>query len=78
VLRLALAGLVAAAAAGAQPVVVGHSVKGRAIVAYERGDPSAPTTLVIGVIHGSEPAGLAVIRRLRTMPLPARTRTAST
>jgi murein peptide amidase A len=66
VLRLALAGLTAASL-----TVVGHSVKGRPIVAYERGDPSAPVTLVVGVIHGSEPAGLAVIRRLRTMPLPA-------
>jgi murein peptide amidase A len=71
VLRLALVGLTAATLAAAQPVTVGHSVRGRAIVAYERGDPSAPVTLVVGVIHGSEPAGLAVIRRLRTMPLPA-------
>ena len=50
---------------------VGHSVRARAIVAYERGDPTAPVTLVVGVIHGNEPAGLAVIRQLRTMPLPA-------
>jgi protein MpaA len=60
---------------GAQPqqntLVVGHSVRGRAIEAYERGDRSAPVTLVAGVIHGSEPAGLAVVRRLRRMPLPA-------
>ena len=66
--------LAAAGIAAAQPeskVVVGHSVRGRVIVAYERGDPSAPVTLVVGVIHGSEPTGLAVIRRLRTMPLPA-------
>jgi protein MpaA len=70
VLRLALVVFVAAAAAGAQPVVVGHSVKDRAIVAYQRGDRSAPVALVVGVIHGSESAGLAVIRRLRTMPLP--------
>ncbi len=72
-LRGLIAALVAAGVAAAQPEsgrVVGHSVKGRAIVAYERGDPSAPVTLVVGVIHGSEPAGLAVIRRLRTMPLP--------
>ncbi len=53
-------------------LTIGHSVRGRAIVAYERGDRSAPVTLVVGVIHGSEPAGLAVIRRLRTMPLPPR------
>jgi protein MpaA len=75
--RLALLGLVAAGLAAAQPqvpesgLVVGHSVRGRAIVAYERGDRAAPATLVVGVIHGSEPAGLSVIRRLRAMPLPA-------
>jgi protein MpaA len=67
-LALAVAGL--AAAQPGSKVVVSHSVKGRAIVAYERGDLSAPVTLVVGVIHGSEPAGLAVIRRLRTMALP--------
>jgi protein MpaA len=76
VLRVALLGLLVAGVAAAQPqqqntVVVGHSVRGRAIVAYERGDPAAPVTLVVGVIHGNEPAGLAVIRRLRTMALPA-------
>jgi murein peptide amidase A len=69
---LIIAALVATGvAAASQQTVVGHSVKGRAIVAYERGDPSAPATLVVGVIHGNETAGLAVIRRLRTMPLPA-------
>jgi murein peptide amidase A len=69
---LIVAGLVAVSAAGAapQPVVMGHSVRGRAIVAFERGDPSAPATLVVGVIHGSEPAGLAVISQLRYLPLP--------
>jgi protein MpaA len=71
VIRLALLGAIVAIAAPQSGLVVGHSVKGRAIVAYERGDPSAPVTLVVGVIHGSEPAGLAVIHRLRTMPLPA-------
>ena len=64
-IRLSLLGVIAVG------LVVGHSVKGRAIVAYERGDPSAPVTLVVGVIHGNETAGLAVIRRLRTMPIPA-------
>ena len=70
---LIVAGLVAvsAAAAAPQPVVIGHSVRGRPIVAFERGDPSAPATLVVGVIHGSEPAGLAVISQLRHLPLPA-------
>jgi protein MpaA len=65
-----VAGIAAAAPQSGQLVTVGHSVKGRAIVAYERGDPSAPATLVVGVIHGSEPAGLAVISQLRRLPLP--------
>ena len=71
---LIAAALAVVGIAAAQPeskIRVGQSVRSRAIVAYERGDPSAPVTLVIGVIHGTEPAGLAVIRRLRTMPLPA-------
>lgn len=67
VAALAAAGL---ASAAPQAPVIGHSVQGRAIVAYERGDRSAPPTLVVGVIHGSEPAGLAVIMQLRRMPLP--------
>lgn len=70
---LIVAALVAVSTAGAAPqarVVVGHSVRGRAIVAYERGDLSAPATLVVGVIHGTEPAGLAVISQLRRLPLP--------
>ena len=70
---LAVAALLVASVAGAAPqsqIIVGHSVRGRPIVAYERGDRSAPATLVVGVIHGTEPAGLAVISRLRRMPLP--------
>src|SRR5690242_3274321 len=31
---------------------------------------AAPAPLVVGVIHGTEPAGLAVISQLRRMPLP--------
>jgi len=74
---LIAAALAATGLAAAQPqapdrsVVVGHSVRGRAIVAYERGDPTAPAALVVGVIHGTEPAGLAVIQRLRRVSLPA-------
>jgi murein peptide amidase A len=67
VAALAAAGL---ASAAPQALVIGHSVQGRAIAAYERGDPSAPVTLVVGVIHGSEPAGLGVIAQLRRLPLP--------
>ena len=50
--------------------MIGHSVRGRPIVAFERGDPAAPATLVVGSIHGSEPAGLAVIAQLQRLPLP--------
>jgi protein MpaA len=53
-----------------ESVTIGRSVRGRPIVGHERGDPTAPVTLVVGVIHGSEPAGLTVIKQLRTMPLP--------
>jgi protein MpaA len=69
---LAVAGLAAAAPQASQRVlVIGHSVRGRAIVAYERGDASAPVTLVVGVIHGTEPAGLSVVSRLMHAPLQA-------
>jgi protein MpaA len=51
-------------------LVIGHSVRGRAIGAYERGDLSAPVTLVVGVIHGTESAGLGVVAWLRHAPLP--------
>jgi murein peptide amidase A len=69
---LIVAGLVAVSAAAAAPqsVVIGRSVQGRPLVAYERGDRWAPATLVVGVIHGSEPAGLKVIAQLRRLPLP--------
>jgi protein MpaA len=70
-LALAACGLAAAAPQTAEQEVIGHSVRGRAIVAYERGDPTSPVTLVVGVIHGTEPAGLAVISRLRHTALPA-------
>lgn len=50
--------------------LIGHSVQGRAIYAYERGDPYGPTVLVVGSIHGNEPAGIAVAKRLLRLPLP--------
>ena len=67
VAALAAAGL---ASAAPQAPVIGHSVRGRPIMTYERGDRTALATLVVGVIHGSEPAGLAVIAQLRRLPLP--------
>jgi len=42
-------------------VVLGRSVQGRPIVAFEVGDPRSPRrVLVVGCIHGNEPAGVAI------------------
>src|SRR5204862_5323172 len=52
-------------------LVTGRSVRARAITAVELGDPDAPArTLVIGVIHGDEPAGRAITRRLERLRPP--------
>jgi murein peptide amidase A len=69
VARLTLAlvlALLIAAPASAETVVVGHSSQGRTIVAKRFGDADASkTALVIGQIHGDEPAGIRVTRALR-------------
>jgi N-acetylmuramoyl-L-alanine amidase len=50
---------------------IGHSARGRPIRAVRLGPADAPTkVLVVGVIHGSEPAGQAVIRSLRAHAPP--------
>jgi protein MpaA len=47
-------------------LLIGTSVQGRPLQAYEVGDPSSTkTVLVVGCIHGDECAGLDVVRRLR-------------
>jgi beta-N-acetylhexosaminidase len=52
-------------------VTIGHSVAGRAIRAIRLGPADARTkVLVVGSIHGNEPAGRAVVHRLRTEPPP--------
>jgi len=52
-------------AAAAERTTIGHSLRGRPIVATLQGDPSAPTrVLVIGCVHGDEAAGVRVARRL--------------
>lgn len=54
-----------------QKLLLGASVRGRPIVALLLGDPDAPRPLlVVGAIHGDEPAGLAVARDLGSDPLP--------
>jgi murein peptide amidase A len=53
--------------------LLGHSVKGRPIRVSKIGPSSgAPTLLVVGCIHGNEPAGIAVARDLLSDPLPKR------
>jgi hypothetical protein len=81
----AAAAVTAAAGAGSETVVrtaegrgvglardvVGRSAEGRAIGLVRLGDPAAATTvLVVGSIHGTEPAGHAVIARLRRSAPP--------
>jgi hypothetical protein len=51
---------------------LGRSALGRRIAFYRFGDPAAATRiLVVGCIHGTECAGLAVARRLATGRAPA-------
>ncbi len=62
-----MAGPLLETASARERTVIGHSVRGRAITATLRGDPEAPgRVLVIGCIHGNEPAGMRVARRLIT------------
>lgn len=49
---------------------IGFSAQGRPIVASHRGTPGGTVILIVGVIHGNENAGLAILEALRTMPLP--------
>ena len=50
-------------------ILLGRSAEGRPIVALRVGDPdSGRRLLVVGCIHGNEPAGIAVARRLARYP----------
>ena len=52
--------------------VIGYSVDHRPIVAWRFGPANAGRrVLVIGVIHGNETAGLAIVAALRHAPVPA-------
>ena len=62
-------------AAGGRPAAVtltlGSSVGGRPITAMAIGDErAAAAVLVVGCIHGNEPAGIAVVRRLASASPP--------
>ena len=51
--------------------LLGRSVRGRAVTVLERGDPDAPIReLVVGCIHGNEPAGIGIAEQLESLPLP--------
>jgi murein peptide amidase A len=49
---------------------VGTSVEGRPITAVRRGTPGGRVVLVIGVIHGDEAAGLAIVDLLEQYDVP--------
>jgi len=52
-------------------VRIGTSVRGRAIVARRQGPADAPyALLVLGQMHGSEPAGRRVVERVRALRAP--------
>jgi murein peptide amidase A len=66
-LSLLLAGS-AASGTGARRVVLGRSLEGRPVVAYELGDRASPRrVLVVGCIHGDECEGIAILDRLRRL-----------
>jgi protein MpaA len=50
---------------------LGHSVEGRPITAIERGTKGGTKVVVIGVIHGDEDAGAAIVDRLAEVDVPA-------
>lgn len=50
--------------------IIGTSVEGRPITVFHRGTAGGVVVLVVGVIHGNEDAGLAIVDQLRTMPVP--------
>ena len=65
-LSLLLAG--SAGSGTAHRVVLGRSLEGRPVIAYQLGDPASPRkVLVVGCIHGDEGAGIAILDRLRQL-----------
>ena len=69
-LAVALAALASTAVAGVHKLVIGHSVKGRPIIALVRGPNDAPRKiLIVGCIHGNECAGLAIVSALEHAPV---------
>jgi protein MpaA len=50
--------------------LIGHSVRGRAIYTYECGDPLGEPAIVVGSIHGNEPGGISIAKRLLRSRVP--------
>jgi murein peptide amidase A len=63
-LTLILLAVVVAPAAQAQTTLLGHSTQGRPIPLIEAGDAGGTPVLVVGCIHGNEPAGIRVAQLL--------------
>jgi protein MpaA len=64
--------LICTAGAAARTTVIGHSVRGRPIVARVLGPDSATRRiLLVGCIHGNECAGRAILSALARAPVPA-------
>jgi murein peptide amidase A len=62
---LVLPAYLAAQAPASEREVIGHSVRGRPIVLFRSGPPSADLKLlVVGDVHGDERAGMRIARRL--------------
>jgi protein MpaA len=69
---LALSGTGSTAGAAVRHFVIGKSVQGRPIEAIETGDPSSKVkVVVVGCIHGDEPAGIAITKILAARTPPA-------
>jgi murein peptide amidase A len=68
-----IAVLLAAALATSAPAteVIGHSVEHRPITVTRVGDPAAPRkVLVVGEVHGNEPAGRGIVEALKRATPP--------
>jgi protein MpaA len=65
-----LPGIAGLATDALQVIEIGRSVEDRPITAVERGTPGGTVVLVIGVIHGDEPAGVKIVEQLATADLP--------
>jgi protein MpaA len=59
------------AGAGGSVQLIGRSVQGRPITVIERGAPGGRAVLVVGVIDGNEPAGIAIAHELERLTPPA-------